>query len=160
MRVKGIIFDDLVNYKYPCMTIETPFCDFKCDKECGLPVCQNSALAKADTLTYDDFQIIKTYLKNNLTKAICFQGLEPLDNRYFSDLWEFVRRVRESGCKDDIVIYTGFKEEEIGSKIELLSKFKNIVIKFGRYIPDQKPHFDKVLGIELASPNQYARRIN
>ena len=37
-----------------------------------------------------------------------------------------------------------------------LSKFANVIIKFGRFIPNQKPHFDEVLGVELASPNQYA----
>jgi hypothetical protein len=160
MKVKGIIFDDFVNYKVPCMTIEVPYCDFKCDKECGMQVCQNSALATATIYEYDDFQIIKTYLRDNVTRAICFQGLEPLDRRFFADLVEFIRRVRESGCKDDIVIYTGFKEEEVGSKIEILSHFKNIIIKFGRFIPDQESHYDKVLGVELASPNQYARRIS
>ena len=32
----------------------------------------------------------------------------------------------------------------------------NIIIKFGRFIPDQKSTFDSVLGVELASQNQYA----
>ena len=33
--VKGIIFEDFVNYKKPSMVIEMPYCDFKCDKEYG-----------------------------------------------------------------------------------------------------------------------------
>jgi hypothetical protein len=33
----------------------------------------------------------------------------------------------------------------------------NIIVKFGRYRPNQEPHFDKVLGVELASDNQYAK---
>jgi hypothetical protein len=37
--------------------------------------------------------------------------------------------------------------------------FDNIVIKFGRYRPGQQKHFDEVLGVELASDNQYAKRI-
>ena len=37
--------------------------------------------------------------------------------------------------------------------------FTNIIIKFGRYIPNQKPHYDEVLGVNLASDNQYAERI-
>ena len=28
-----------------------------------------------------------------------------------------------------------------------------------RFIPNQKPHFDEVLGVVLASENQYAERI-
>lgn len=46
MRLKGIIHEDFVNYKKPAMVLEFPFCSFKCDKECGKCVCQNSLLAK------------------------------------------------------------------------------------------------------------------
>ena len=160
MRAKGIIFDDFVNYKIPCLTIESPFCDFKCDKECGLQVCQNSPLARAETFVYQDYNIIKAYDEDAITKAICFQGLEPLDPHWFDELYDFIRKVREQGIEDDIVIYTGFTETEVASKIELLQNFKNIIIKFGRFIPNQESHFDDVLGVMLASPNQYARRIS
>ena len=37
--------------------------------------------------------------------------------------------------------------------------FKNIIIKFGRYVPNQKEHYDEILGINLASSNQYAEVI-
>ncbi len=50
MVIKGIIDEDLINYKKPCMVIEMPFCNFKCDKECGLQVCQNSTLAKSQNI--------------------------------------------------------------------------------------------------------------
>ena len=51
MKIKGIIFEDFINYKVPCMTIMMPRCKgFKCDKECGKPVCQNSALANTADL--------------------------------------------------------------------------------------------------------------
>lgn len=159
MRLKGILFNDFVNYKKPCMTLETPFCDFKCDKECGQQVCQNGPLAKATTIEYHDYNIIKTYDEDELSQAIVFQGLEPLDNRFFQELLDFIDKFRD-GRDDDIVIYTGFKEEEVGSKIDILKNHKNIIIKFGRFIPDQESHFDEVLGVNLASPNQYARRIS
>ena len=29
LTVKGIIFEDFINYKKPCMVIEMPRCDFK-----------------------------------------------------------------------------------------------------------------------------------
>ena len=61
---------------------------------------------------------------------------------------------------DDIVIYTGYTEEEIKEQVGLLSKYTNIIIKFGRFVPDQESHYDDVLGIKLASPNQYARKIS
>lgn len=159
MQLKGIIFEDFVNYKVPCMVIEAPFCDFKCDKECGQQVCQNSPLAKAKTLEMHDYNIIKEYDDNEISQAICFQGLEPLDNKWFQELLSFIDKFRQ-GRDDDIVIYTGFKEEEVGSKIDILKKHKNIIVKFGRFIPDQESHFDEVLGVKLASPNQYARRIS
>jgi hypothetical protein len=44
--------------------------------------------------------------------------------------------------------------------LEEFKQFKNIIIKFGRFVPNQEKHYDEVLGIELASPNQYARRIS
>ena len=51
----------------------------------------------------------------------------------------------------------------IGSKpfpyIDVMKEFLTpLVIKYGRYVPDQQPHFDEVLGVNLASDNQYARR--
>ena len=159
MKLKGIIFNDFVNYKKPCMVLEMPYCDFKCDKECGVQVCQNSALAHCNTVEYHDYNIIKTYDEDDISQAVVFQGLEPLDNRSFQELLDFIDKFRQ-GRDDDIVIYTGFKEEEVGSKVDILKKHKNIIIKFGRFIPEQEHHFDEVLGVELASPNQYARRIS
>ena len=38
--------------------------------------------------------------------------------------------------------------------------YSNIIIKFGRFIPNREPHFDEVLGVNLASNNQYAKRIS
>jgi len=58
---------------------------------------------------------------------------------------------------DDIVLYTGYNEDEICDKIHLLSQYRNIIVKFGRFIPNQEKHYDEILGVELASPNQYAK---
>ena len=41
----------------------------------------------------------------------------------------------------------------------ICSNYDNIIIKFGRYIPNQQSHFDIVLGVNLASDNQYAERL-
>jgi hypothetical protein len=58
------------------------------------------------------------------------------------------------------VIYTGYSSTEIDQKRTQLSRaFDNIIIKFGRYRPGQEKHKDEVLGVELASDNQYAERI-
>lgn len=156
MKVKGIVDEDFVNYKKPSMFIATSKCDFKCDKEAGCQVCQNSDLANSPTIEIDDDEIIQRYLNNPITEAIVFGGLEPFDD--FNELYSFIMDFRDYS-KDDIVIYTGYYPEEIPSYLEKLSWFKNIIIKFGRFIPNQKSHYDTVLGIELASDNQEAIRL-
>lgn len=160
MKVKGIIDTDFVNYKIPCMTIEMPICKgFKCDKECGKPVCQNGLLASTPTNEYSIDSIIELYKSNPLARAICFQGLEPFDT--FDDLFEFIFVFRKCyTLNDDIVIYTGYNKNEIDNQLIQLKQFSNIVVKFGRYIPECESHFDVIIGVNLASPNQYAERIS
>ena len=63
-------------------------------------------------------------------------------------------------CDDDIVIYTGYNKEEIVDKITQLADFKNIIIKFGRYVPNRPSRYDEILGITLVSDNQYAEKIS
>ena len=154
MKIKGLISEDFVNYKKPAMTIMFPHCNgFKC----GAEYCQNSPLSKAEDIEMDISNIVIRYLNNPITESVVMQGLEPFDS--WDDLIEFVKQLRES-TDDDIVIYTGYYKEEIADKISLLSKYKNIIIKYGRYIPDQKKHYDEVLEVYLASENQYAERIS
>ena len=159
MIVKGIIAEDFVNYKVPCMTIECPYCDFKCDREYGEPVCQNCALASAPTKYYNDDSIIELYKSTPITRALVFQGLEPFDS--FGDVFDFIFKFRNCySINDDIIIYTGYNKYEIDNQLTQLKQFPNIIVKFGRYIPQQAPVYDEVLGVELASPNQYAERIS
>ena len=160
MKIKGIIDEDLINYRKPCMVIEFPKCDFKCDKECGMRVCQNSALAAAANIEIKCSSIVDRYMNNDITQAICFQGLEPFDT--WEDMWELICEFRHFTL-DNIVIYTGYTEEEIWSKkyiTDNLRQFPNIIIKYGRYIPNQTPHYDNLLGVKLASDNQYAKQIS
>jgi len=160
MKVKGIIDTDFVNYKTPCMTIESPICKgFKCDKECGQPVCQNSILATAPTKEYSIDSIINLYKSNPIARAVCFQGLEPFDT--FDGLRDFLFVFRNCySIMDDVVIYTGYNKNEIENQLIELKQFPNIIIKFGRYIPNSESHYDKILGVKLASQNQYAERIS
>ena len=154
MKIKGLISEDFVNYKKPAMTIMFPHCNgFKC----GAEYCQNSPLSKAEDIEMDISNIVIRYLNNPITESVVMQGLEPFDS--WDDLIEFVKQLRES-TDDDIVIYTGYYKEEIADKISLLSKYKNIIIKYGRYIPDQKKHYDEVLGVYLASSNQRGEKIS
>ena len=156
--IKGIIFQDFVNYKNPCMVIEMPRCDFKCDKECGNKVCQNSPLASAPDIEIEIEDVIKKYyLPNSITSAIVFQGLEPFDDYYILKDWiNIIRKYTE----DDIVIYTGFYKNEIENYIIQLQQYKNIIIKYGRFIPNQESHYDPILKVKLASNNQYAQKIS
>ena len=107
------------------------------------------------------------YISNPITKAIVFGGLEPFDSCV--DLILLINALRWA-TDDDIVIYTGYTKEELQNKVipypgetldifSGISAFKNIIIKFGRYIPGQTTHFDPVLGVNLASDNLYAERI-
>lgn len=140
------------------MVIEFPYCSFKCDKECGQQICQNAELIKAENIDINPVQLIHRYLTNPITKAIVCQGLEPFDS--FDDLINIVQELRHNYInQDDIVIYTGYNKNEIYNQIEQLKTFGNIIIKFGRFIPNQLSHFDEILGVQLASPNQYAECI-
>lgn len=159
MWLKGITDEDFVNYKVPSMFIATSVCDFKCDRECGRPVCQNAELAKTDRIHTDDDYLIGRYLKNDITRAIVFGGLEPFDQ--WQELFGFIQKFRlQYGRRDPVVIYTGYDEQEIMGEIQFLMSMPNIIVKFGRFVPDQQPHFDEVLGVNLASDNQHAVQIS
>ena len=157
MLVKDIKDEDFINYKKPCMVIEFPYCSFKCDKECGMQVCQNGALANSPNIDIERMDLINRYLKNDITQSVVMQGLEPFDS--WDDLISFIFLFR-CYTNDDIVIYTGYNLIELEEKVELLSYFDNIIIKFGRYIPNKQSHYDNVLGVNLASDNQYAIKIS
>lgn len=159
MRIKGIVDEDFVNYKEPSMFISTSLCTFKCEKENGVSCCQNSSLAKQPAKKIDDDRIISRYLANGITKAIVFGGLEPFEQ--YEEMFRIIYKLRtEYQCDDTVVIYTGYNKDEITGQVEFLKMFNNIIIKFGRFVPDQEKRFDEVLGVYLASPNQYAERIS
>ena len=158
MIIKGITFEDFLQYKKPSMFIATAFCDFKCEKECGLKgICQNSVLAKSQDINISTDRLILLYLNNNISKSVVFGGLEPM--LQINDILEFISQFRKT-CDDDVVIFTGYYKNEIQEQINELKKYKNIIVKFGRFIPNQKSHKDEVLGVNLASDNQYAEKIS
>ena len=159
MIVKAILDEDFNDYKKPSLFIAFPVCTLKCDRLNNCKVCQNSALLKEPDIPVDISKLVKRYLKNNLTEAIVCGGMDPLDS--FSDLHRFIFTLRVLyECNDDVVIYTGYDKAEIQDKIEILQKFPNIILKYGRYIMNQQPHYDDVLGVNLASNNQYAEKIS
>lgn len=157
IHINGFEDEDFVNYKKASMFLSFPHCTFKCEKDCGVACCQNSDLAKIPPLTVPCEILVERYIRNSITHAIVLGGLEPFDS--WDEILYLVQSLRQR-TEDDIIIYTGYKEEEIQDQIDVLKEFKNIIIKMGRFVPDQPYHKDEVLGVELASPNQYARRIS
>ena len=160
MRVKHIIYEDFVNYKKTSMFIGTVSCDFKCCTEQNLPLstCQNQTNYLKPIIEIDNSKLIETYLANPITEAIVFGGLEPF--LQFSELYDFIFELRyKYNCQDDVIIYTGYNKPEILSKVIDLTLLNNIIIKYGRFIPGQKPHLDPILNVYLASDNQYAEKI-
>lgn len=157
MIIKGLKDEDFVNYKKPSMFIAFPSCTWKCEKECGMRVCQNSALATAKNIEITPQEIVARYMNNTITKAFVFGGLEPFDT--WRDLITLVKVIRAKTL-DDIVIYTGYEEWEIDNLVQWLYEYPNIIIKYGRFLPNQRSHYDEVLGVYLASDNQYAEKIS
>lgn len=157
MLIKSIIFEDFVNYKKPSMFIGMPSCSFKCDKEAGCQVCQNSDLANSPIIEINNDDIIKRYLDNPITEAVVIGGLEPFDT--FEDTLSFINDFRDYS-DDDIVLYTGYNYEEIKHLIDILKCYDNIIVKFGRFIPNKPHKYDELLGVSLASDNQEAKNLN
>lgn len=162
MRIKFLVEEDFINYKKPSLFIGFPNCSFKCDKECGFAVCQNSELANSPDINISKEKICERFINNPITEAIVFGGLEPFDSPLeLVPLIDCFRRQFE--CEHDIVIYTGYTEEElkeIQSFNYIKETYKNIIVKFGRFIPNQQKYYDETLGVYLYGLNQYARRIS
>ena len=141
------------------MLLATCKCDWKCLKEQNLDIsiCQNSDLTKQKTINILINNIVNRYINNPITKAVIIGGLEPM--LQFDEVIEFVKEFRNVS-NDDIIIFTGYYPEEINEQIEGLKKYKNIIIKYGRYKHESNKKYDKVLGIWLVSDNQFAKKIS
>ena len=141
------------------MFIIFPFCSFKCENEAKVHCCQNSELARSPIIEISAENIIERYISNKITKSIVCGGLEPMDS--FDDLSQLLYSFRDKS-EDDFVIYTGYTKQECEQNgwISVLSKVPNVIIKFGRYIPNSTSHYDDILGINLNSEGQFAERIS
>ena len=159
IRLKSILDETFQDYKKPSMLLATCICDWKCLKEQNLDIsiCQNSELAKQNNIDISIDEIVNRYINNSITQAIIIAGLEPM--LQFEEVLNFVKVFRNKN-DDDIVIYTGYYPDEVITKIEQLKQYENIIIKFGRYIPNKSKRYDEILGIELVSDNQFAIKIS
>lgn len=157
--VKGIVDEDFVNYKVPSMTIMFPKCTFKCEVD-GSNYCHNSSLVKEQDIKISVSDLYNRYSNNPISESIVCQGLEPFDSWRELNGLLFHFRIHES-CFDTFVIYTGYTEEEIADKIIYIQRmYSNVIVKFGRFIPNQESHLDEILGVALTSDNQYAKKIS
>ena len=156
-HTKGIVTEDFIQYSKPTMFITNTVCDLKCEKECGMRCCANNQIFKEPTIVLTFDSIIQRYLTNPITKSITFGGLEQFDEPEQLEL--LIKAIRQH-VSDDIVIYTGYTEEELTANqyYKRILNYGNIIIKYGRFRPNQTPHYDEVLGVNLVSDNQYARR--
>ena len=160
MIVKEVVRERFTDYCKPHLLIAMPTCDFKCWKEMNTEesnFCINCHLAKLPDIEVSIDSIINMFISNPITEAIVIGGLEPFDSFY--DVYQFIKEFRNYS-NADIVIYTGYYKHEIEFEINTLLKYKNIIIKFGRYSPEQEPKFDPILGTILISGNQYAEKIS
>ena len=160
MKLKQIIVEDFVNYKLPAMFIATSICNWKCCKEQNLDirVCQNAPLSNSITKEISNQYIFEQFINNPITKAIVIGGLEPM--LQFDEVIDLIDYFRSKKEFAPFVIYTGYYPEEIKEYIERLKKYKNIIVKFGRYKQNDNQKYDEILGVMLASSNQYAKVIS
>ncbi len=158
IRLKQLVDEIFQDYKKPAMLLATCYCDWKCLKErdFDISICQNSDLSKQPNIKVTFDSIISRYINNPITHALIIAGLEPM--LQFDEVVDFVKKFREVS-QDDIVIYTGYYPEEVQSKINILKQYGNIIMKFGRFIPDRPTRYDDVLGVILNSDNQYAVKL-
>lgn len=161
MKLKLIQDETFQDYAFAIsMLIACEKCDYKCARDGGFSssLCQNSHLAQMPTIFLTNEQIYERYKSNPITTAIIIAGMEPL--LQFEEIFDLIKYFRLHGNTDPYIVYTGYYPEEISDKINALKEFENIIIKFGRFIPNQKPHYDEILGVMLASDNQWAEKIS
>jgi len=160
MKLKQIIDESFGDYKECAMLLIAPHCTFKCAG------CQNHHLKLLETQNFPDEEIWDRFLFNPFSKAIVIGGLEPFEN--IIDICKFIVAGSKLDMPVPIVIYTGYEKDELEKPsfmyFNSFVKFKEVakeyagpvIVKFGRYIKDKPSKFEPLLGVELASDNQYA----
>lgn len=151
--------NNLNHYYKNGLLIATVNCDWKCLKESNLSldVCQNSHTNKMKTKTIEVSKLVCMFEENLMSDCVIFAGLEPM--LQIEEIVKFIEVFRVSN-DSDVIIYTGYYKKEIEDTVNRLKKYDNIIIKFGRFIPNVDSVYDNVLKIKLVSGNQYAEKIS
>ena len=134
IKLKDLIYERFGDYRDPSLFLCAISCNWKCE------------------------YLYKKYIENPITDAIVIGGLEPM--LQYKEVIDLIDYFRDNNCDDYFVIYTGYYENEIEDIINLLKQRKNIIVKFGRFIPNSKEKYDEVLGVTLSSDNQYGKVIS
>lgn len=160
MLVKDIVDENFQDYKRASMFISAVSCDFKCMKELkvDIGICQNMRIVRLPDKRISISNIYRRYMSNPITNSVVIGGLEPM--LQFKEVLSLIHYFRIQGCNDDFVIYTGYYPYEIEDKVKELKSFNNIIIKYGRFMPDLDSRYDNILGISLSSKNQHAEKIS
>lgn len=160
MSVKEIVDENFQDYKKASMFVCAKSCDFKCLTELNknINICQNMRVSKMPDFDIKISDIFDRYVSNIITRSIVIGGLEPM--LQINEVLSLINYFRKNNCPDDFVIYTGYYKHEIKKSIQKLQNFENIIVKFGRFIPDSVPRYDNILGVILSSENQYAEKIS
>lgn len=154
ITIKSVTDVDFLQYKRPSMFISFPYCTFKCGKD----ICQNyPQYGTTKNIVVPARWVVDRYVDNPISEAFVFGGFEPLDS--FEDVAVLIRDIR-SVTNDVIIVYTGYEIDEPRPKnfVQFLENadVDNVIVKYGRYRPDLPGKFDPLLGITLASNNQFA----
>ena len=160
MRVKTIVNERFQDYRKPSLFIATSQCDWKCCIEAKRKpsLCQNSPIARMNTVDVAEDEIFLRYISDPITQAIVIGGLEPMLQQ--EEVLSLIHYFRSHQCHDEFVIFTGYEKHEVKDFVRRVAQYDNIIMKFGRFIPDAEKRFDPVLGIYLISSNQYAEKIS
>lgn len=160
MRVKQIVYEDFTNYKLPSLFLGSCFCDFKCciEQNIDKSICQNEPLYHSPIIDIPDKQIYNQFINNSITKSCVIGGMEPLIQ--INEVIGLISYFRSHDENCPFIIYTGYYKQEISKEIDRLAQFSNIIVKFGRFHLGQESHYDEILGVNLASNNQYAEVIS
>lgn len=121
-------------------------------------MCQNSPIAQLPTVNISEEEVFQRYVSDPITQAIVIGGLEPLLQQ--DEVLSLIDYFRSHDCLDDIVIYTGYYRHEVLPFIDKVMQYSNIIMKFGRYVPARCKRYDRVLGVDLASDNQYGEVVS
>lgn len=153
LEIKGIVDEVFSDYSKISMLIICPKCTVRCWERLGLSpsICQNNHLKKEQGWQEDNFEIIKRYNSNPLTKSIVFGGLDSWDS--LDDILNFSKTFREFS-NDDLVLYTGRNLEEIQGDFIKFINIKNVYVKYGQYNPNLESIVDELTGVTLVSSNQ------